>query len=205
MLTSRLNSWQAVEWAIKQKVHIISMSWSLVHKDGSDKLPSNSEQIRLLDDQIKEAARQGIIMYCAAADEGLYGSSKELYPKQSDTEHIKAVGSAQEFGQQSQFVDASQVDYLFPGEKIEGLRGKKGSSAATAIAAGLAALILWCFEKHLGSVGLKKIAHPKQMHHLFTKLKARESKWVDATKVFKEGASIATAVNYCSKVVDTMD
>lgn len=181
------------------------MSWSLVRKDGSDGSPSNAEQIRLLDEQIQEAARRGIIMYCAAADESYYGSNKELYPKKADTEHIKAVGSAMENGQPSNFVDASQVDYLFPGEEIKGLGDKKGSSAATAIASGLAALILWCFEQHQGSTGVKKIAHPKKMHYLFTKLKARESKWVDATKVFKEGNNIGNVVSYCGKVVDAMD
>lgn len=181
------------------------MSWSLVRTDASDGSPSNEEQIRLLDEQIQEAARRGIIMYCAAADEGLYGSHKELYPKKAETEHIKAVGSANESGSQSKFVDASQVDYLFPGEEIPELGERKGSSAATAIAAGFAALIIWCFLCHLGNTGANKVSHPKKMHHLFTKLRANDTKWINATKMFREGSSIADVVSHWNKVLDTME
>ena len=178
------------------------MSWSLVCKDGSDRSPSNVEQIRLLDEQIQEAARHGIIMYCAAADEGLYGSNKKLYPKKADTEHIRAVGSSMEHGQHSAFVDPHQVDYLFPGESIQDLDNVEGSSAATAFASGLAALILWCFHQHRSSEGIKDIADPKKMHEVFDSLKAKDYKWVDATKVFKEGNDVGNIVNYCSKIVE---
>ncbi|EAQ88708.1 hypothetical protein CHGG_05327 [Chaetomium globosum CBS 148.51] len=187
------NAAKAVDWAIRRHVHIISMSWSLV------KVDANKEQIALLDSKIQEAARKGIIMYCAAADQGQYGSDLELYPARADTKHVKAVGSARENGAASTSVDPSQVEYLFPGEEIEELGKRKGSSAATALASGLAALVLCCFEKQLGKGGSSRIANPKNMHEVFEKLKAKDSKWVDATRLFKEGNTIETVVKLCTK------
>ncbi|KAI0399127.1 hypothetical protein F4802DRAFT_603297 [Xylaria palmicola] len=193
------NAAEAVNWAIQQRVHIISMSWSLISVD------NNRSHIDLLDRKIQEAASLGIIMYCAAADEALYTSHKELYPAKADTQHIRAVGSAQENGKESAFVNKEQVDYLFPGEAIDELGERKGSSAATALASGLAALILWCFENHEGKGGARSAAHPKKMHHLFSSLKAKDSKWVDATKLFKDGSSIGDVVNFCRTRLETMD
>ncbi|KAH6627368.1 hypothetical protein F5144DRAFT_534928 [Chaetomium tenue] len=187
------NAANAVDWAIRRNVHIISMSWSLV------KVDANKEQIAMLDSKIQEAARKGIIMYCAAADQGQYGSDLELYPARADTKHVKAVGSARENGAASTSVDPSQVEYLFPGEEIEGLGKRKGSSAATALASGLAALVLCCFEKQLGKGGSSRIANPKNMHEVFEKLKGKDSKWVDATRLFKEGNTIETVVKLCTK------
>ncbi|KAK3937215.1 hypothetical protein QBC46DRAFT_356837 [Diplogelasinospora grovesii] len=109
---------EAIQWAIEQDVHVISMSWSVQRKDGSDGSVSNVEAIRSLDAAIQKAAQKGIIMYCSAADGGLYGSHTEVYPKRADTVHIRAVGSATETGHPSDFVDPAQVDYLFPGEDI---------------------------------------------------------------------------------------
>lgn len=163
------------------------------------KVDANKEQIALLDSKIQEAARKGIIMYCAAADQGQYGSDLELYPARADTKHVKAVGSARENGAASTSVDPSQVEYLFPGEEIEELGKRKGSSAATALASGLAALVLCCFEKQLGKGGSSRIANPKNMHEVFEKLKAKDSKWVDATRLFKEGNTIETVVKLCTK------
>lgn len=176
------------------------MSWSLIKVAGV-----NEAELSLLDKKIQEAAGAGIIMYCAAADQSLYGGNKEIYPAKADTYHIKSVGSAQEHGEGSKFVDQSQVDYLFPGENIKELGNPKGSSAATAIASGTAALILWCFEKHLGKGGSKQIADPKKMHYLFSKLKHKDSKWVDATTLFNDNSKLATVVDYCKRRIDTMD
>ncbi|KAK0630886.1 hypothetical protein B0T17DRAFT_234368 [Bombardia bombarda] len=72
--------------------------------------------------------------------------------------HLKAthqklmvIGSADEDGDKSKFVNNASCEYLFPGEiSIPDMIGNsdKGSSVATAIAAGLAAMILWCAEYH---------------------------------------------------------
>jgi hypothetical protein len=175
------------------------MSWSLISVE------KNRSHIDLLDKKIQEAAGLGIIMYCAAADEALYGTNKELYPAKADTQHIRAVGSAQENGRESVFVNSFQVDYLFPGEGIDELGERKGSSAATALASGLAALILWCFVNHEGKASAKLIAHPKKMHHVFTSIKAKDSKWVDATRLFRDGSDIGDVVTFCRTKLEAMD
>ena len=177
------------------------MSWSLI------KTAENESAIQKLTSQIREAEQHKIIMYCAAADQGLYGSDQDLMPKKALTDYIKAVGSAKEAGFQSSFVDASQVDYLFPGENIEKLQigARKGSSAATALAAGLAALIIWCFSVNRGADGMKKVANPTRMHEIFCSLKAHDhEKWIDVTRLLgRDGssASVKSVVEKCEKAM----
>ncbi len=174
------------------------MSWSLI------RTRENEGEIRLLDKQIGRAADEGIIMFCAAADQGLYGEHTDLFPKKADTYHIKAIGSAQASGHTSTFVDDEQVDYTFPGEEIPGL-ANKGSSAATALATGFAALILWCFEAQNGVQGIKRMGHPGAISQLFKQLKASKTKWVDVTKVLSQDGTTATPgsiVTFCERKVD---
>lgn len=188
---------QAIQWAIEQGVHVICMSWNLI------KTPENRKQIEELDLKVQEAANQhGIIMYCAAADQSLYGR-QELYPLSSKTSLIKAIGSAGVHGRPSVFVDDSRVNYLFPGEEIAELEfGKReGSSAATALAVGFASLILWCFERdRKGS--MKRVKNPGQMNKVLDGL-VREhpgGKWVDVTILLDNGeVDVKTVVNNCKK------
>lgn len=192
--TTAKNAADAVEWAIQQKVHVISMSWSLISTR------ENENQIALLDAKVQKAARNNIIMYCAAADKGLYEHGQNLFPKKADTHHIKAVGSANERGLASTFLDPDQVDYLFPGEEIEELGHGRGSSAATALAAGFAALILWCFLLKAGERDKESMADPKNMHKVFHKLSYGErDKWIDVTQLLKidGSASIDEVVEKC--------
>jgi hypothetical protein len=176
-------------------VHIISMSWSLV------KTRDNAKEIESLAKNIQDAANAGTIMYCAAADRGSYfPDNSDLYPHQTDTAHIKVVGSAKEGGGESHFVDSSQVHYLFPGEKIQGLGGQEGSSAATAVAAGFAALVLWCFRKKPPPThDPDMMANPAKMHHVFESLKADKKKWVNVTRMLKPdgSATIDDVVTHC--------
>jgi hypothetical protein len=152
------------------------MSWTLIETQ------QNSKEISRLQAQIMDAAREKIIMYCAAADQGLYGGLKKLHPAGSD-----ATSSG--------FVHQDQVNYLFPGEEFEEIGNRKGSSAATALAAGFTALILWCFEaseRNGKSKDRNRMHNPEHMHYLFeglqnlinqsaSKTSSRQSKWVDAS------------------------
>ncbi|KAF4995238.1 hypothetical protein FGRMN_5269 [Fusarium graminum] len=141
---------EAVKWAIKNKADVISMSWSLVKSN------NNKDGVKQLEDQIQLAARANIIMYCAAPDQKYYKGNGEIVPHSSDTKRIRIVGAAKETGTKSNDVATDQVDYLFPGEGIKDLGEKGGSSAATALAAGFAALILSCF-KHFHDKGVQKM------------------------------------------------
>jgi len=135
-------------------------------------------------------------MYCAAADQGLYGGLKKLYPAGSDAA-IRVVGSATETGQSSGFVNQDQVDYLFPGEEFQEIGNRRGSSAATALAAGFTALILWCYEASernakLTQADRQRMRNPEYMHYMFDNLQSLvhtagaksntlQNKWVDAS------------------------
>jgi hypothetical protein len=166
-------------------VQIISMSWTLAeNKDNTAAIHKLGEQIR------KAASRPGqknIIMFCAAADEARYYDGSSVFPKDSDTSRLMVVGSAKENGEPSKFVDPSQVKVLFPGENIEELGELKGSSAATALASGLAALILWCLQ----SEGKSLTERPAdRMFKLFENLKPKDSNWVNVHRLLKANGEI---------------
>ncbi|CZS79655.1 unnamed protein product [Fusarium graminearum] len=80
-----------------------------------------------------------------------YETDELSFPQKSDTKKLIIVGSANENGDKSAFVNENSFNYLFPGEIVipEILtEHDKGSSVATAVAAGMAAMILWCAEYH---------------------------------------------------------
>lgn len=199
---SVLTSSQAVKWAIGHGVKVISMSWSI------DRTDVNEAYIESLGEQIKAAAAAKIIMFCAAADEGRYfDRNARLYPYSADTGYIRLVGSARESGDSSDFVDPHQVDYLFPGEDIKELNGHDGSSAATALAAGFAALVLWCFQECPPDEGARAVAEPTGMHDIFVSLQPSDvgldnlrNKWVNVTTTLgnKGTAKKKAFVNACA-------
>lgn len=140
--------WQAVKWAVEKQVDIISMSWTVKRiKIGNF---DNGNGIVSLDSAIQAAANDNILMFCAVQD-GAHYEADEIYPSQSDTTKLMTVGSADETGERSAFVKKDSANYLFPGEiSLPSILDEKdqGSSVATAVAAGMAAMILWCAEYH---------------------------------------------------------
>ncbi|KAI1372688.1 hypothetical protein F4677DRAFT_462842 [Hypoxylon crocopeplum] len=183
---------EAVKWAIRENVDIISMSWNI------ERNRSNEADIDALASQIKVAANRNIIMYCAAQDKGQLGSSEvEVYPAGSDTTKLKIVGAADATGHPLNIVDTDKVHYLFPGEVILENDGKTitGSSAATALAAGTAAMILFCYE--LGYGKMETIAKPGRMGQLFNGLRS-STKFVDVEPILKPGNSPQFVVKECT-------
>src|SRR4051794_24257385 len=118
------------------------MSWTVY------KTADNDSNIKDLNRIINKAGEDGIILYCACEDKGQNKVGKS-YPGSSDTKKLKRIGACDEFSQRAGYVNAEvgSFDYLFPGEIVT-TNGEvtSGSSAATAFASGLAALILWCAE-----------------------------------------------------------
>lgn len=168
------------------------MSWCLSETD------ENSQKLEELGQEISQAAKDNIIMFCAAADGGYYDADATLYPMHSDTRRLMVIGSAREDGTKSHFVNEDQVHLLFPGEKIRELGKLKGSSAATALAAGLAALVLWCFETEGG--GKMRMREKDNMNKVFAKLMA-DNKWVNVTRLLKAGGEtrkVKSVVEYCN-------
>jgi hypothetical protein len=129
-------------------VDIICMSWTIETSEDATLGGKKNEPISRLQEAIKEANSRGIIMFCSASDQG--GSSKvHCYPGAFQNQCIR-IGSSSSSDNASVWVNPSQVDFLLPGERIlirdsDGTSEyQTGSSFATAVAAGLGGLLIYC-------------------------------------------------------------
>lgn len=139
---------QAIEAAVDRKVHIISMSWTI------KRTHDNEADIKDLESAIERASKAGILMFCAANDQGI--ARDRSYPAAcTRTKNIFKIGAAEASGAAWKWLgDAEDVDFIFPGHNVVMERPNNinlgqcqiltGSSVATAIATGLAALVLYC-------------------------------------------------------------
>ncbi|KAB5545922.1 hypothetical protein GE09DRAFT_1132964 [Coniochaeta sp. 2T2.1] len=144
---------KAVRAAIDKGVDIISMSWTIERTD------LNKDDIVELERAIEEAAAKNILMFCAATDQGAYRD--RTYPAASGTKKLFKIGAAEASGAAYKWVgDQSAVDFIMPGHQVVLERHDDrnvtkftpltGSSVATALASGLAAIVLYCVQ--LGGV-----------------------------------------------------
>ncbi|KAL4864041.1 hypothetical protein BDV12DRAFT_205945 [Aspergillus spectabilis] len=138
---------KAIEAAVEKDVHIISMSWTIEKPRGDDKTA--------FDRALQKAEDKRILMFCSSPDDGVFSS--DHYPTAWGPSKFFRIGASQADGNPYGRVSPSQVDYLFPGVDVVrankrdiALRGFEdhnntftGSSVSTALAAGLAALVLW--------------------------------------------------------------
>lgn len=126
------------------------MSWTIERND------DNIEDIRNLESAVEAAAKAGILMFCAATDQGVV--QNRSFPAASGTKQLFKIGAADPSGAGWKWVgDPSEVDFFFPGHKLVHDRPGEtplekctiklsGSSIATALASGLAALVLYCVQ-----------------------------------------------------------
>jgi hypothetical protein len=141
-------------------VHIISMSWRAQREDrdgidgiadinggGGDGRASDWELLRRA---ISEADQAGIIMFCSLKDEGLSKTAK-AYPQ--DCPGVIKIGAATKGGHTADYVGSEEEAFNCPGDQVQIAdpdsvlsTTKSGSSIATALAAGVAAVILYCVE-----------------------------------------------------------
>ena len=112
----------------------------------------NAKGITELEKAIELAASEGILMFCAATDQGAYIDNS--YPAASSTKKLFKIGAAEASGTAIKWLgDPRAVDFIFPGHNVVKERpgdvpidkhtSLTGSSVATALAAGLAAVILY--------------------------------------------------------------
>ena len=138
---------QAINWAVHHNVDIISMSWTI------ERTPDNCKILdQGLADAIKGAYNAKILMFCSTDDQGKL-SKEDVYPGQLPGTF--KIGAAKASGNEAEYTDKNS-DYTFPGEALRidiprHLRLNKdnlasGSSLATALASGTAALLLYCFQ-----------------------------------------------------------
>ncbi|KAF4885392.1 Subtilisin DY [Colletotrichum fructicola] len=160
---------KAIRYAIDKKVDIISMSWTIKNamtgghtspmgsdsRNGSfsDKLSMEQRDIQALGDAIDDAAKAGILMFCSASDD-IQAGAMDTLPYQKQPGYIFRIGAATYLGQRDGHTeDVKRIDYFFPGNQVaeaknprssEPVKYHDGSSVGTALAAGLASLLIYC-------------------------------------------------------------
>ncbi|KAG5766076.1 hypothetical protein H9Q72_005869 [Fusarium xylarioides] len=135
--------------AIDQKVDTISMSWTV--KETVEK----RDGVNTFRQAIKDALDAGILLFCAAADTGAI--TEVEYPWSFDRQRIFRIGAATADGRVwGPTGNPQNLSFILPGHKVvsrnphregalpDDFEERTGSSVATALAAGLAALILHC-------------------------------------------------------------
>lgn len=138
----------AINAAREKNAKIISMSWSIpvpIDDRGGAK--------QLFQDAISKAIQDKRLMFCSSPDKGQF--KFQAYPSAvSQGNGLFRIGAAHDDGTSSSRSDA-EVNYTFPGVRVNTYtaadrRGPQreisGSSVATALAAGLAATIIYCFK-----------------------------------------------------------
>ncbi|KAL7952202.1 hypothetical protein V8C34DRAFT_299870 [Trichoderma compactum] len=133
---------EAINWAVARGVDIISMSWSI-------------EADRRLDDletALNNALEAKTILFCSATDQGRRPGHK-TYPAEimKSTANRIRVGASTGTGEKLTWVSEPDTDFHLPGENVQPaepdqwLQGLPyGSSISTALAAGLAGVLLYC-------------------------------------------------------------
>jgi tetratricopeptide (TPR) repeat protein len=132
---------KAIEWAIEQQVDVISMSFGWNHE-----MAEVGEQIDL-------ARAKGILLFAAASNDGDFTPRHGVYPASHHLVYCiyscRGMGNSSEFN--PRFTDDA-AKFMFPGEDlailesnnkpVTGSARQSGTSFATPIAAGIAAMIL---------------------------------------------------------------
>lgn len=147
---------------MKRQFDIISMSWS-VQRNNNEGVSNESDLTRLVaalkkasnDERDKKGKKKGkeILLFCSAADLGQSNLKNTHYPFNcEEIPKMFKIGAAKADGTKYSWT-GNQVDFILPGEEVR-MREKDmagldqdtilrtGSSVATALAAGLAAMII---------------------------------------------------------------
>lgn len=164
---------RAIEDAIILKVDIISISWTIHNLAASDTQPSygqNGDAIEALKKAINRAKKHGILIFCSASDD-IKKKGTDTLPYTLATDYIFRIGAADAYGWSDKSTeDHRAINFFLPGNKVvddhnprlfltEELKYRDGSSIATALAAGLASLVLYL-------VNLMKIYHTGNAQNL---------------------------------------
>jgi hypothetical protein len=116
------------------------MSWTIpIPKEPSPEKEMFEAAVR------KAANRNDVLMFCSSPDEGHVTSIN--YPSAVQRDKVFRIGAAHDDGLAFRLV-GKDVDFIFPGVgvNVNATSAGTGSSVATALAAGLAATIIYCFK-----------------------------------------------------------
>jgi hypothetical protein len=123
------------------------MSWTVPQVKGDQE---ENEAIKFgFERVIKEAARQHILMFCAVDDNA--EDKDDSLPGSICKEYVIRIGSADRQGVACKWTNRADADFILPGSKVKEdfsdspcNRLLTGSSVATALATGLAGVVLHC-------------------------------------------------------------
>ncbi|KAI0154854.1 hypothetical protein GGR57DRAFT_511820 [Xylariaceae sp. FL1272] len=148
--------------AIDMKVQIISVSWTIKHRgiaipnqsrDNIDpSRPVKKDPLTLLAEAIDKVKRAGIILFCSSSDD-IQTTAMKVLPYSQQPEHIFRIGAALWLGQRDPSTETpDRIDWYFPGNHVAEAKNPRlqgpvkyhdGSSVGTALAAGLASLLMF--------------------------------------------------------------
>ncbi|KAI1043797.1 hypothetical protein LB505_012450 [Fusarium chuoi] len=151
---------KAIQAALDKNATIISMSWTLPIETGKDHVKGELHAV------LKKAVENKVLMFCSAPDKGKF---TELdYPSGPWPNSFFRIGAAYSNGTVFQWTPEVGITYILPGVDVvqdqlkggssksgEGSKSGKnltGSSVATALGAGLAAMIIYCVKASILSV-----------------------------------------------------
>ncbi|TLS24928.1 hypothetical protein PpBr36_08863, partial [Pyricularia pennisetigena] len=142
---------QAIRHATEIGAQVICMSWTT-------KPPEDAVEKTAFDDAIRFAHSKDVLMFCAASDQGSF--PEFTYPHASNPNYTFRIGAARATGKTADFVGGGQdLSFVFPGHDVvmkplysdvgtdngfDAFASHTGSSVATALATGLAALVYEC-------------------------------------------------------------
>lgn len=176
---------KAIDWAISAEVDIISVS-GIVY-----------EQNSALENAVSRATTLShIVLICSEPVEGK--NRQHAYPFSYNT--VVKIGNATPWGTEAEGSDHTKVTHAFQGERIvvktpavggDGLDEMSGASVATAIAAGVASLVLACYRMALlRAPSMKRdsmtAVNKDILNSVFKKMKNGNDKYVQPKKLFKE-------------------
>lgn len=117
------------------------MSWSIP----LPKKPTPAQE--RFETAVRRACNRNVLMFCSSSDNGHVTNTNINYPSAVQRDRIFRIGAAHDSGLPLSYA-GTDVDFIFPGVKvnINTTSARTGSSVATALAAGLAATIIYCFK-----------------------------------------------------------
>ncbi|KAI8624862.1 peptidase S8/S53 domain-containing protein [Xylariaceae sp. FL1651] len=122
---------KAITWAVTCEVDIICMAWSVTKHSAE------------LEEAVYRARSENIVMFHATSDEGSNASQRNFPSQYSECISIAGVDH---YGNPKPWTTTDRADYGFPAEINAANQSQRyvGSSVATALASGLAGLLLHC-------------------------------------------------------------
>ncbi|KAI1061433.1 hypothetical protein LB507_011276 [Fusarium sp. FIESC RH6] len=155
---------RAIQAALDKQADIISMSWTLpmASRTGEDPLKTNLHNV------LQKAISRNVLMFCSAPDKGKFTGAD--YPSAPFPKKFFRIGAANSDGTVFNWTP-DDITFILPGVHVnqdqirskstqgKGMTEHTGSSVATALGAGLAAMILYCLKASILRI---KIANRNQ-------------------------------------------